>query len=326
MSTKKKHEILKITPNLYQLGTAYYPAYLSLGDDGMIIEGGVGATFPIIVAQIEELGIDPERIKYIALSHTHPDHIGAVPHLQQLWPHLKVIGSAVTDKMLKREGMVEEFLQVDRNISENLLVKGEIDEWGMEPENPVFAVDVIVKEEDKIDLGAGVVWTVYETPGHSPCHLSFYNEDESVLIIGDATGIYEPDRDAYWPNYFQSLEEYCHSIQKLAALPARIGTVSHGGVIEREDVRRYLRGVLDATGAYHARLLERLNSGEEYAQVALDTARWVYTFTNLQPFTMIHTMTKVTIKRSQADADKPGLFDLKPAGEAVPGGAGNAGN
>ena len=89
----RRYEIFTIAPNFYQLGTPDYPAYLSMGDKGMIIEGGTGATFPIIVDQVGELGIEPERIEYLALTHTHPDHIGAVPHLKKLWPHLKVIAS-----------------------------------------------------------------------------------------------------------------------------------------------------------------------------------------------------------------------------------------
>ena len=154
------------------------------------------------------------------------------------------------------------------------------------------------------------MWTVYETPGHSPCHLSFYNRSEEILVIGDASGIYHPGKEVYWPNYFQSLEDYCHSIQKLAALPAKIGVVSHGGVVERERTSNYLHNVLRATEAYHSRLLERFNNGEDYGHVALETAKWVYTFTNLQPFALIHAMTKVTIKRSQAAAEKEGLFTI----------------
>jgi glyoxylase-like metal-dependent hydrolase (beta-lactamase superfamily II) len=315
--SNRKHEMAIITPNFFRLGTNNYPAYLSLGNDGMIIEGGVGATFPIIKAQIEELSIDPQRIKYIALSHTHPDHIGAVPHLKKIWPHLKIIGGAAAEKALKREGMVEEFLQMDKTITENLLVKGEIDWWPPEDEVPEFNLDRVVTDGEQIDLGAGIVWTVLETPGHSPCHLSFHNEAEEILVIGDATGVFEPTKNLYWPNYFQSLEEYCRSIRRLAALPARIGTVSHGGVIERENVSNYLHKVLKATEAYHSGLMRKLDEGEDYKELALETAKWIYTFTNLQPFAMIHAMTKVTIKRSQAAADLEGLFDLELVGTAT---------
>jgi glyoxylase-like metal-dependent hydrolase (beta-lactamase superfamily II) len=73
---QKRYDAIPITHNFYQLGTPAYPAYLSIGSDAMIIEGGTGSTYSILVNQIEQLRIPPERIKYVALTHTHPDHIG----------------------------------------------------------------------------------------------------------------------------------------------------------------------------------------------------------------------------------------------------------
>ena len=305
----KKYEIFTVTPNFYQLGTPSYPAYLSMGNSGMIIEGGTGATFPIIVDQVRRIGIEPERIKYLALTHTHPDHIGAVPHLKKLWPHLKVIASGVAARMLQKEEVVQEFVKMDRTITEILLIKGDIDWWSPEPNNPAFEVDMVVKENDRIDLGVGVVWTVYETPGHSPCHISFHSEKDGILVIGDATGIYEPGKEVFWPNYFQCLEEYCNSIRKLAALPAKIGARSHGGVVEGNP-RDYLKRAMKATESYHREMLERLAKGESTEEIALDKAKWVYTFTNLQPFKLIHAMTGLTLRRSQAADGKEGLFDV----------------
>jgi glyoxylase-like metal-dependent hydrolase (beta-lactamase superfamily II) len=304
----RRYEIFTIAPSFYQLGTPSYPAYLSMGDKGMIIEGGTGATFPIIVDQVRDLGIEPERIEYLALTHTHPDHIGAVPHLKKRWPHLKVIAGGLAAKMLQKEELIKDFVRMDRTIAEILLVKGDISWWPEEIE-PVFGVDMIVGEGDKIDLGAGMVWTVYETPGHSPCHISFHNERDGILVIGDATGIYEPDGEIFWPNYFQSLEEYCNSVRKLAALPARIGARSHGGIVEGEP-KNYLQRVIRATEAYHRELMDRLASGESPEAIALDKAKWVYTFTNLQPFKLIHAMTGLTIRLSQEVDGKEGLFDV----------------
>jgi glyoxylase-like metal-dependent hydrolase (beta-lactamase superfamily II) len=307
--SERKYEIFNIAPNFYQLGTPSYPAYLSLGDSGMIIEGGTGATFPILVSQVRELGIEPERIEYLALTHTHPDHIGAVPHLKKLWPHLKVVAGEVAVRQLQKEEVIQDFIKMDRTINEILLVKGDIDWWTTELENPVFEVDKVVGEGENIELGAGVAWTVYETPGHSPCHLSFHNERDGILVIGDATGIYEPDGDVFWPNYFQSLEEYCNSIRKLAALPASIGARSHGGVVEGNP-RDYLKRVMKATESYHREMMERLGKGESPEAIALDKAKWVYTFTNLQPFKLIHFMTGLTLRRSQAVDGKEGLFNI----------------
>ena len=59
----KKHEPIEITSRFFQLGTSDFPAYLSMGEEGMIIEGGTGPTYPLMVDQLASLGIDPNDIK-----------------------------------------------------------------------------------------------------------------------------------------------------------------------------------------------------------------------------------------------------------------------
>jgi glyoxylase-like metal-dependent hydrolase (beta-lactamase superfamily II) len=304
---EKNYQPISITPNFYQIGTREFPAYLSMGEEGMIIEGGTGPTTKIMIQQIEELEIDQKRIKYIALTHTHPDHIGALPYLKHLWPHAKVVASPVAAEALCKEEMLKPFLYVDRSIGEIMKAKGEIEELPPAPEEYNFEVDWAVEEGDKIDLGSGIVWTVYHTPGHSSCHMSLFEEKESTLIIGDATGFYSPEKDVFWPNYFQSLEKYCNTIRKLATLPAQRGALSHNCVIEG-NVRHHFEKALMATERYHTEIMERIGAGEDVKEIAKEKAEWVDSLTDIQPFEMMLNLSKLLIKCSQRDADKPNLF------------------
>ncbi len=304
-----RYKPVTITRDFYQLGTPSYPAYLSMGDDGMIIEGGVGLTFTIIVDQIKELGISPDRIKYLTLTHTHPDHVGAVPHLRKLWPHLKVLGGSIAAEQLKKEEAVQEIIRMDSVITEIEMIKGHIAEWPPEFVDPNFEVDTVLKEGDKLDLGSGIVWTMYDTPGHSPCHTSLYNESQGILVIGDATGLYDSEKNLFWPNYFDSLEKYCNSIRKLSTLPAQVGVLSHHSII-KGDVRQHLERAMKATESYHTDLLKKLDSGGDPKKIALETAQWVYTFTNLQPFKVIHGLTRLMMKHSQSVDRAENLFTL----------------
>ena len=307
--SEKECQPVAITRSFYRLGMPSFPVYLSLGDDGMLIEGGTGGTAAIIVEQIEELGISPERIKYLALTHTHADHIGAVPHLKRMWPHLKVVGSQVAASLLKNEEMIKGFIPLDRILAEIMLSKGEIAALPPELDNYTFEVDVVVKEGDKIDLGAGIVWTVYETPGHAPCHIALYEEKEGTLVIGDTTGFYVPEKDVFWPNYFHSLESYCHSIRKLSALPAQRAALSHNFVIE-DGLSLYFQKAIAATEAYHAEMLARVGDGEDPEKVAQEKADWVNTLTDDLPLSLMYSLAKVLIRRSQSEAGKENLFTI----------------
>ena len=273
----------------------------------MLIEGGTGATFAIIVEQIKELGIEPERIKYIALTHTHPDHIGAVPHLKRLWPHLKIAAGSVAAKLLKSQRMIKEFRETDRTISEIMINKGEIAELPPELESYHFEVDKVLEEGDRLELGSGIVWTVYHTPGHSPCHISLCEEKEGTLVIGDATGFYVPEKDVFWPNYFDSLEAYCNSIRKLSALPAQRGALSHNAVVDGW-LEGYFQKAIKATESYHLEMLERLGKGEDPERIALEKAKWVNSLTDIQTFEVMYSLAKLMLARSQSEAGKEKLF------------------
>ena len=268
---------LRLGENLYQLGTRRFPVYLSLGEKGMLIEGGTGATAELIVDQLKALGVNPERISYLALSHTHADHIGAVPRLKELLPGIQVLAGPAAAEVFSSKNHLAEFRASDRMISKILLKAGLIDEMPPEAPDGSFVVDIVLEEGARIDLGRGLAWHVLFTPGHSACHVSYFEQKEGVLAMGDMSGYFDPDLDRIWPNYFHSLEDYCLSIQKAAILPARKAILSHNGLVDLGR-RPFLRQALDAAMEYHFRLLERMSGGEDMAGICREQAEWVYGF------------------------------------------------
>src|SRR5271157_3855048 len=114
--TRPDHQPIELTPHLFQLGTPSFPVYLSVGDESMLIEGGTGATFAIIVNQLRYLGVEPETLKYIVLTHTH--HIGAVPHFQRAWPHIKLLASHIGKRTLAKTELFKQFNLVDLGIAQ----------------------------------------------------------------------------------------------------------------------------------------------------------------------------------------------------------------
>lgn len=268
---------IKLSDHLYQLGTKRFPVYLSLGERGMIIEGGTCGTADLIARQIAELGVEPTRIDYLALTHTHADHIGAVPRLRELWPHLRILAGPIAAATLAAENHIMQFRPADRMIGKILLNDGLIKDLPPEAREDGLRVDAILEEGARIDLGQGVVWHVMLTPGHSDCHVSYFEQKEGVLAMGDMSGYLDPDLDVIWPNYFHSLEDYCLSIQKAAILPARTAILSHNGAVNLKE-RPFLQQALNAAMDYHFRLLERMAGGESREEICREQAQWVYSF------------------------------------------------
>jgi 2-aminobenzoylacetyl-CoA thioesterase len=303
-----KHKIIELTPHLFQLGTSSFPVYLSIGEDAMLIEGGTGPTFGIIVSQIKHLGIDPLKIKYIALTHTHGDHVGAVPRLRRIWPHIKVLAGTTADRFLKKDRFVKDFLPSDRMIGGILLNKGDIERIPEELSEYRFEADSVIDEGAKIDLGNGIRWGVFNTPGHSPCHISLFEEKEGTVTIGDMTGYYDPLKDIFWPNYFFSLEAYCNSIKRMMTVPAKRGILSHNGEIDG-NIKEYFQKALHATESYHRDIIERVDRGDGEEKMCMEKADWICSIGALASYEVLIILCRLLIGSSLKDRDKD-LFSI----------------
>jgi glyoxylase-like metal-dependent hydrolase (beta-lactamase superfamily II) len=112
-----------------------------------------------------------ERVRWVILTHTHPDHAPGTARL------VKATGAEVL-AFSKRDPEVTP----DRSIGDGAVIQGS--EWGLE---------------------------AIHTPGHAPNHLCFFLEEERVLFTGDhilegTTTVVSPQRGGDMAEYVKSLE------------------------------------------------------------------------------------------------------------------------
>ena len=297
----------KITDSFFQLATPFYPVYLSLGKDAMLIDGGTGGTFFLVQDQLKEIGVDLASIKSVTLTHGHGDHIGLLPHLLTKWPHLKLLASSAAAESLAKEAVLKDFLALDRHIAKQLQSKSVVAEVPEPIADYRFRVDTVLEDGQVLDLGNGIRWRVYSTPGHSHCELSLLEEKEGTLVVGDSTGFYMPQIESFWPNYFASLPKYCASLVRLGTLTADRIALGHYGVIEG-DSKAFLSRALEQTRDYHQEMLSRTGSGEDVGKLAQEKAKWVEPNAEFMPYQLTEMCCRLLIKQSQKNADRTDLF------------------
>lgn len=144
-----------------------------------------------LASQLEQVGVKPSEVKYVAVSHTHPDHIGNV----ELFPQAM------------------------------LLVQKAEYEWPgannaprFKPEHPVTKL-----EGDRDVFGDGSV-TIISTPGHTPGHQSLLvklPKTGALVLSGDAVHFQSNWENRRVPAMNTGQEETRASMQRIADILAK---------------------------------------------------------------------------------------------------------
>lgn len=198
-----------VAPHVHQLTGR--PAHLInqylVGD--VLIDAGTPSAHKRIL-----LDLQGHHLEAHALTHAHPDHYGSSHKLCErlslpLWCPQGDVAAVQTGAIPRPSGLGGRLV-------------------GALPSPPSHPVARGLSEGDEV---AG--FTVLDTPGHSPGHVSFWRESDRVLIVGDVLvnlnmatgrpGLHEP------PKLFTvDLARNRESARRLAALEPSVAVFGHG--------------------------------------------------------------------------------------------------
>lgn len=218
----------------------YSSAYLVRGNKLALIECGATSSAATLLAGLQELGIDPNDLAYLIVTHIHLDHAGGAGFWAQNFPQLKVMVHERGAKHL---------------VDPSRLAAGAKEYWGKE--YPKFGELIPIpghriqalQDGDEIDLG-GRCLKVIDSAGHSPHHHVFYDSDTRGLFSGDALGLYLPRLSSFLgdeiiiPGVLHPLDLniMITSLQKMALLNVEtiffthFGSKTHGKAIIESEI------------------------------------------------------------------------------------------
>ncbi len=240
----------------HAIGHIGYPAYIIKGNhSSMMVDAGINLLAPKYYSELASLLGDPQKLDYAAITHSHYDHLGAIPYLMKKIPALKVVGAERIQQLLSKQSVIDYMTQlsdIQRPLFSDITGNQDVS-------LSYFPIAHPVKEGDIIDLG-GITCQVYEVPGHTRDSLAYYFPQIKLLCPGEAVGVPEGmDGQNVQVEFLSSYEEYYVSLEKMASLNVKILCLAHGFVYTDEDVRSFFTTSIKATEQYKNLLLEYLD-------------------------------------------------------------------
>lgn len=281
-------ETTTLAPGIVQIDTllggwkGVTASYLIQGPSPLLIETGSQTSASTVVRCLEELGLGPEDLAGIAVTHIHLDHAGGVGDLARAFPRATIyVHEKGARHLADPSRLVASAGRVYGPLLDSL--------YGRLEPTPADRIRVL-GDGERVDVGDGRSVTAIDSPGHAKHHLAFHDSETGILFVGDAVGVRLPDapllRPATPPPDFD-LDQAIASLRKFAALaPTRLA-LAHFGVLsdpgpvleEAEDaLRRWAREAEEAwrTGRDVAEAL-REAFGDQFRDVSQEAREKVDT-------------------------------------------------
>ncbi|QIB69826.1 MBL fold metallo-hydrolase [Aminipila butyrica] len=202
---------------------------------------------------------DRTRLDGILLSHSHYDHIGALPYVKKRWPEAVVYGADKAQRVFSRPGahaLMKELGTAARDLysesKQEILTEG-------------LAVNVAVGEGDEISIG-DESFKVLETKGHTDCSLTYVLEPRSIMFTSESTGVLENPQFVH-TSILKGYEASIQSALKCKAYGPKFIICPHFGILPSYFTDQYFDLYIQCAEEKKAFLLDLYHRGLNKEQI-----------------------------------------------------------
>lgn len=207
----------------------------------LVVDSGMG-----IVLLRQELPELFSRNPVMFISHFHVDHAGGAHEFDDVRVYQSGVSELQAPPSMPGIVFTQEMLSSPWNsVARDLHITTSTSFLSARPSEDYelerHRVRPVVKprgmfEEDRIDLGKDVQFTVVHLPGHTHASAGLFNEKTGELFAGDVA--YGPDGGQMHPDPVDgSIPDYLVTLEKLKEMDVRIAYGGHGTVLDGPTLR-----------------------------------------------------------------------------------------
>lgn len=208
--------------------------------------------------------VEDFKLDYILLTHSHFDHVSALPLFKIENPDLKVICSAQTSEILSNKEFLEECWSWNKKVAKSLNLKIPITKakWFSN-----FRIDEVFGSGDSLSLGDDVNIKAFSLPGHTEDTMGYFVQPDSIFQGGEITGSYG-GREVISPSFSSSYQSYLKSLEKIISLEPRGLVLAHGGCLRGDLSHKHLIDLKQSSQELFGNIKDRLKQGELQKEIS----------------------------------------------------------
>lgn len=236
------------------------------------------------------------NLDYILISHSHYDHMGALPYIIKRWPDIEVCGAEKAKQVFERPGAVAMIESMGRTAAEH---------YGKNPGDVTsegIRIDRVLKSGDILELGEEKILAI-ETKGHTDCCMSYFIRPEGILMASESTGVISKE-GILRTSILKSFDESLEAARFLKLMPFKYLLVSHYGILDRSFNDVYFDMYIEEAEK-EREMIERLISEGKNSDEIFEAHKELYWSEERgkeQPFRAYEMNTKIIIKRMMKEA------------------------
>lgn len=215
------------------LNLGFSAGFVLQGESTVLVDTGMNVSEEKYKEIFEQVGIKPENIQLIIITHGHSDHFTHLNFLKQLTGAkvlchknaARYIETGTNSKVIPRK-FIAKILKV--------MFQGKLKNY--KPVTP----DIIIENNYNLK-DYGINGTIFITPGHTDCSISVVLDSGEAIIgdmlVGSAFSPQKPDLAMFAVDE----KELIKSINTILDTGAKVFYGSHGGPFKRESIEKLMQ-------------------------------------------------------------------------------------